>query len=68
MEGLLLIRITYKNAARKIIGSFAPPMGWTLGDLKRDIERTNAAYGGGIRAYMTVAKEASTPAPERASA
>lgn len=63
-----MIRITYKNAARKIVGSFAPPMGWTLGDLKRDIERTNAAYGGGIRAYMAVTKKATAPAPERASA
>ncbi len=60
MEGLLLIPITYRSIAGEFIGTLQPPKGWTLGDLKAEIDRARAAHGGDLRAYMTVTARAVT--------
>ena len=61
-----MIQITYKNAAGKIIGRFQPPRGWTLGDLKKEIDTARAAHSGDLRAYMTITS--TTAQQERVSA
>lgn len=54
-----MIQIAYKNAAKEIVSLFHPPKGWTLGDLKADLDRTNETHGGGIRAYIVPVRAAS---------
>lgn len=52
-----MILIYYRNAAGKICDYMRPPAGWTLGQVKREIENFNALHGGGFRAYMELVQE-----------
>lgn len=46
-----MILIYYRDAAGKICDYMVPPAGWTLGQVKREIESFNILHGGGGRAY-----------------
>lgn len=60
-----MILITYKSTAGELLGTLRPPKGWTLSDLKKEVDRAREAHGGDLRAYMTLTAH---PASERASA
>lgn len=60
-----MIQITYKNASGEFLGTLQPPKGWTIGDLKKEIDLAREAHGVDLRAYMTLTTH---PAQERASA
>lgn len=52
-----MILIYYRDAAGKICDYMVPPAGWTLGQVKREIESFNILHGGGVRAYMEFVRE-----------
>ena len=38
-----MILITYKSAAGELLGTLRPPKGWTLGDLKKEVDQAREA-------------------------
>ena len=47
-----MLLIYYRDAAGKICDYMRPPAGWTLGQIKQEIESFNSLHGGGFRAHL----------------
>lgn len=45
-----MIQLTYKTATGEMIRQFTPPKGWTLRDLKNDLDRATAIHAQASRA------------------
>lgn len=58
MEGLLL-KLTYRTGSGEIVRRFTPPRGWTMADLKNDLDRASAECGTTVRAFVRLADMAS---------
>lgn len=52
-----MILIYYKDAAGNIFDYMIPPEGWTIGQLKKEIDGFNALHGGGTRAYAELIRD-----------
>lgn len=52
-----MLLIYYRDAAGKICDYMRPPAGWTLGQVKREIENFNTLHDGRVRAYMEFVRE-----------
>lgn len=47
-----MLLIYYQDAVGKICDYMRPPAGWTLGQVKREIENFNKLHAGRVHAYM----------------
>ncbi len=61
-----MILIYYKDVAGNIFDYMIPPEGWTIGQLKKEIDGFNALHGGGVRAYAELLRDGcyAEPAPD----
>lgn len=47
-----MIQLTYRTTSGETIRQFTPLKGWTLRDLKNDLDRATAVHGITVRAFM----------------
>lgn len=52
-----MILIYYKDAAGNIYDYMIPPEGWTIGQVKREIDGFNALHGGSTSAYAELIRD-----------
>ena len=52
-----MILIYYKDAAGHICDYMIPPEGWTIGQVKQEIDGFNALHGGRTKAYAELIRD-----------